>query len=103
MSNVVCIKNTDQRYECDDVRAELADLQDRFNTIQAELAKHRWIPVGEMPEGLDRRIELLTHKGWVDCGYKDAYGKGFNLGTGEVYMPASHYTHYRFVILPEGE
>lgn len=73
------------------------------NPLVAELAKYRWIPLQDMPQTLDRRIELLTHKGWVDCGYKDAYGKGFNLGTGEVYMPAKYYTHYRLVILPEGD
>lgn len=71
--------------------------------LQAELDKHRWIPLtGELPE-TEERLELLTHRGWVDCGVVDAYGKGFNTGTGKVYMPASYYTHYRPIILPEGE
>ena len=69
--------------------------------LQAELDKLRWIPVSEMPEHLAARIELLTHRGWVDCGVKDAYGKGFNIGTGRLYFSAGYYTHYREVILPE--
>ena len=66
--------------------------------LQAELAKHRWIPVGEIPQKIDGWIEFIHAS--------SAYGSigGMCLGTySNIKNIKRNYAYWKPIILPEGE
>ena len=96
------------REQYKDVCEQSVELQGKLADTEADLLKHRWIPVEEglpkNPTNDFRNIEMLEgghklHGGYMESLYKDGTAR-FKTS----YITAVHnVTHWRYVILPEGE
>ena len=81
---------------------------DEFVRLEAELGKHRWIPVSERPPTEESQIWILyektnyTYQGYYNIIYKTWHIFNYNGGFVQV-SNNDKPTHWKPIILPESE